>query len=86
MDLWHNLNEGQGSVISGALTALAAIIAVFFAGKKFSGQIKNLEDALSKSQDLLKTHEIEVGERLNNITTTLGDIEEQAKSLATSSA
>jgi hypothetical protein len=55
--------KDRGSVISGALTALAAIFAMFFAGKKFSGQIKNLEAALSKSQDLLKAHEKEVGER-----------------------
>ena len=82
MTWWTQLSPGQGSVLAGLLTAIGAVLAIFIAGKFFSGKVRTLNEALEASQAMLKNHATTVGLTLDGIRERISVLDAQTGSLA----
>ncbi|SEL39558.1 hypothetical protein SAMN04515666_103617 [Bosea lupini] len=81
-EFWNSLTQGQGTVISGFLTLLAAITGVLIGSWLFGSRVKDLKSAVDASDQLLRKHGSEVDATLAAIR---DKISEMQKSFATTS-
>lgn len=82
MEWWIDLSAGQGSALSGLLTAIGAVLGIVIASKFFSGKVKTLREALEESQSLLEVHSSSVKAKLADIEQKIATVDAQAGSLS----
>jgi hypothetical protein len=86
MNWWIQLTQGQGTLLSGAITGACAISAAILAVTVFSRKVRSLESALSESQNLLTAHRESVVQTLGDIQERIAVLDTQSGSLLESSA
>ena len=74
LPFWTSIDDAQASIVSAALTVLAAIIGVLLGAWLFAGRVGTLKDAVDASDKVLKDHK-------GTVEATLAQIREQISSL-----
>ena len=73
-DLWVKLSDGQGSVLSAAITVLGTLAALLIGYWALNGKVKSIEEAIASSQEMVERH-------LQNLTKTLADVQDKTAQL-----
>jgi hypothetical protein len=76
-ELWATVTPPQATIISGALTLLAAVGGVILGWWLFSGRVRDLKGALDASDKLLADHRISIEKTLYDITAGVSGLESQ---------
>lgn len=85
VELWQNVSPGQGTIISGALTFLAAVVGVLLGSWLFSGRVRDLKSAVDASDRLIAAHAKAVEQALSSMSERLAGVDVQIGTLIESS-
>lgn len=77
---WDQLTQPQATLLSGALTVIAALCGVWLAWRLFSEKVKDLKSALEESNKLVVEHRNSVIVTLADIQTRLSGLDELSRS------
>ena len=73
INFWNNLSKGQGAFLSGALTAIGAVIAVLLAQKFFGNRVSSLKDGVEQTEKTIKEFEASFEEKIASIADTFNE-------------
>jgi hypothetical protein len=65
--IWIDLTQAQAILLSGMLTVLAAVLAVFLGGKVFQSRVASLEEAIKKTEKIIEDHLTRVADKVASI-------------------